>query len=329
MNMRLLLLTLAIAALALSAAAQETQLTPGTLTDQRVIEMVRAGVRADQLAQIIAAAPQVSFDLSPAGTDALLKAGVTEDTIKAMAAREQTPPSATSAQPRTIPSSSQAAAPVIDASSEAVPQFTIFVGGSYFRVHSSGAEASQVLGVPDYLVQKRNLNFNLYGWQTTLTENVNGWFGVDVDASGNYGLPKPTFLCSASSASNALSCLSPNPVRPSVITKLHTFALGPRFSTRRYGRVVPFVHVLLGVGHISGSISGTSIFTQIPTLVPEETSRSNTALVVAPGLGLDLTVSHRLSVRLFEIDYMMTRFFNQRQDNARISAGFVFQFGRK
>lgn len=327
--MRLLRLTLAVAALALSLGAQQTQLTPGPLTDQRVIEMVRAGVRTDELARIIATAPQVSFDLSPAGTDALLNAGVTEETIKAMAAREQALPSATPVQPRSTLSYSKPAAPAIDASSEGIPQFTVFVGGSYFRMHSSGAEASQVVGVPDYLLQQRNLNFNLYGWQTTFTENVNGWFGVDADASGYYGLPKPTFLCSASSTSNALSCLSPNPVRPSVITKLHTFALGPRFSTRRYGRVVPFAHVLLGVGHISGSISGTSIFTPIPTLLPEDTSRSSTALLVAPGAGVDLTVSRRIAVHLFEIDYMMTRFFNQRQDNARVSAGLVFQFGRK
>jgi hypothetical protein len=33
---------------------------------------------------------------------------------------------------------------------------------------------------------------------------------------------------------------------------LTTFILGPRFSFHRYERIVQFVHVLLGVSHISG-----------------------------------------------------------------------------
>jgi opacity protein-like surface antigen len=214
-------------------------------------------------------------------------------------------------------------------SSQEIPKLELFGGGAYVRVHASGAENSQVVGVPDFVLQQRNLNFNLYGWNTTATENVNRWFGADLDVSGLYGSPTPNFLCSASSLSNALSCLSASPKRPAVITKLHTVTFGPRFSFRRYGRVVPFVHVLVGVAHISGTVSGSSIFTPIPTLLPQNTSRSNTALAVAPGIGLDLSVSSHVAVRLFEIDYLMTRFYNQRQDNGRVSAGIVFRFGTK
>jgi hypothetical protein len=213
--------------------------------------------------------------------------------------------------------------------SQELPKFELFGGGSYLRVHASGLEASQVVGVPDFALQRRNLNFNLYGWNATVTENVNRWFGADFDASGLYGIPTPSFLCSASSRSNALTCLSSAPVRPAVITKLHTFTFGPRFSFRRHGRVVPFFHVLAGVAHISGSINGTSIFTPIPTLLPQGTSTSNTALAILPGVGLNLGVSSRIAIHLFELDYMMTRFYNQRQDNVRASAGIVFLFGAK
>lgn len=210
-----------------------------------------------------------------------------------------------------------------------LPKVEVFGGFSYVRVHASGAEDSEVVGVPDFALEQRNLNFSLYGWDTTLTQNMNRWFGGDFDASGVYGLPVPQFLCSASSLSNAQSCLSANPVRPSVITKLHTFTYGPRFSFRRFGRVVPFVHVLAGVGHIDGTIPGTSIFTPIPTLLPQETSRSNTAFVLLPGAGLDLVASSRIAIRLFEADYMMSRFYNQRQDNGRVLVGMVFRFGTK
>ena len=57
-------------------------------TNQRVIELVHAGITGDELRRVIATAPGVSFDPSPAANQAMLNAGVTEDTIKAMAARE-------------------------------------------------------------------------------------------------------------------------------------------------------------------------------------------------------------------------------------------------
>lgn len=91
---------------------------------------------------------------------------------------------------------------------------------------------------------------------------------------------------------------------------------------------MPFVHLLAGVGHISGTINESSIFTPIPTLLPENTSRSNTALVIEPGAGLDFNLREHFAVRIFQIDYVMSRFYNQRQDNGRVSAGIVFQLGR-
>lgn len=68
--------------------AQEAQPRSGPLTDQRIIELVQTGVRLDEVVRVIATTPQVSFDLSPVATDNMLKAGVSEEIIKAMAARE-------------------------------------------------------------------------------------------------------------------------------------------------------------------------------------------------------------------------------------------------
>jgi hypothetical protein len=67
------------------------------LTDQRVIELARSGVHPDELARIIAMAPQVSFDLMPGAEQQMMQAGVTEDTLKAMAIRESGP------NPRSLP----------------------------------------------------------------------------------------------------------------------------------------------------------------------------------------------------------------------------------
>jgi hypothetical protein len=58
------------------------------LTDQRIIELTKSGLRQDELARVIASAPSVNFDLTPSAEQQMMQAGVTEDTIKAMAARE-------------------------------------------------------------------------------------------------------------------------------------------------------------------------------------------------------------------------------------------------
>jgi hypothetical protein len=58
------------------------------LTNQHVILLVESGLRPSEVVRLIGAAPAVGFDLTPSGTDQLLRAGVCEDTIKQMAARE-------------------------------------------------------------------------------------------------------------------------------------------------------------------------------------------------------------------------------------------------
>jgi hypothetical protein len=61
---------------------------PGPLTNQRVIQLVQSGVSADELLRVIQIAPAVSFSLTPANADQLRRAGVSQETIKMMAARE-------------------------------------------------------------------------------------------------------------------------------------------------------------------------------------------------------------------------------------------------
>ena len=68
-----------------SLYAQQAQ---DPLTDQRIATLVTSGVNIQEVLRIIGSAPQINFDLTPSGTDAMMKAGVSEEVIKAMAARE-------------------------------------------------------------------------------------------------------------------------------------------------------------------------------------------------------------------------------------------------
>lgn len=89
--------------ISLSLFAQAPGPPPGPLTNDRVTELVKSGVRADEIARIIATAPAVDFHLAPADTNLLLQSGVSEDTIKAMAARESGTTLATTTPPPASP----------------------------------------------------------------------------------------------------------------------------------------------------------------------------------------------------------------------------------
>jgi len=64
------------------------QQAQGPLTDQRISDLVTAGVSSPEVIRIIASAPEIEFDLRPEATAGLMKAGVSVEIIKAMAARE-------------------------------------------------------------------------------------------------------------------------------------------------------------------------------------------------------------------------------------------------
>lgn len=87
---------------------------------------------------------------------------------------------------------------------------------------------------------------------------------------------------------------------------VHTFLFGPQISFP--ARVSPFAHALFGGAHVSGG------------------GASDTSFSAAIGGGIDTRIGHGLSWRIIQGDYLMTRFFGSRQDNARLSTGIVFRF---
>ena len=155
----------------------------------------------------------------------------------------------------------------------------------------------------------------LNGWNGSLTGNVNSWFGVVADFSGQYG------------------------TQASVGRNAHSFLFGPRFAYRGNERVTPFVHSLFGATRVH-----RDGFNPGPPL-PATPAQSETGFSMAFGGGLDVKASDRLAVRLVQADYLMTRLEESSgivcaqsilpcpftrtgtQHNFRFSTGVVFRFG--
>lgn len=102
---------------------------------------------------------------------------------------------------------------------------------------------------------------------------------------------------------------------------LSTFTAGARYQLRLgHSPLHPFGQILAGAAHGSGSL----VNGQNPSV-----SNSGGTFAGIAGGGIDLHLSHRLSIRLVEADYLATTFNNgdnDHQNNLRLSAGAVFHF---
>lgn len=129
------------------------------------------------------------------------------------------------------------------------------------------------------------------GWAASFSPHLNRWFGLTADFSGHYETVGGT------------------------ATKIHLFTAGPRFAIGRSERFSPYVHVLAGGMHIS---------TRFLTM-----KASATGFAGIGGGGLDVHVNNRFSVRVAQLDYVVTHFSGRYQHDFRYSAGVVFRFGNE
>ncbi|MGB9072131.1 MAG: outer membrane beta-barrel protein [Terriglobales bacterium] len=132
------------------------------------------------------------------------------------------------------------------------------------------------------------LNFN--GWNASVTGNVNKWFGVAGDFSGNYH----------SETGGSL--------------KVYSYTFGPVISLNHGGKLNPFVHALFGGAHANLSVNGAG-------------SASTNGFSMMMGGGADAKVSSHLAVRLIQADWVYYRFEGVGESkNVRVSTGIVFRF---
>jgi hypothetical protein len=155
---------------------------------------------------------------------------------------------------------------------------------------------------------------NLYGWDASITDNLNRWLGLVGEFSGHYG--------SANSVTAVIGFpgLTTTSITVNNHSNVYTFLFGPRFSYRRDKRFTPYAHVLPGFArsHVSGTVIspiGTTTF-----------SDTTTGFAMALGGGLDLRLSSHFDYRMIQADYLLTHFGSTTQNNARITTGVVYKF---
>jgi hypothetical protein len=165
---------------------------------------------------------------------------------------------------------------VCSAAANDTPKVEIFGGYSLLRADINGAK------------------YSTNGWDAAVTGNLNRYFGVTADFTGQYKTVTD-------------SSLSP---------KLHThsFLFGPTVSYRMH-KWKPFAHALFGVSHGAFSEAG---FSSVDNVFAMEV-----------GGGVDFKLAKHVSVRPVQLDWRRTTFASATQNNLRYAAGVVLNLGGK
>ena len=137
---------------------------------------------------------------------------------------------------------------------------------------------------------------------TTQNLNLNGW-----NVGGAFKVLGPLAL-KADFADTSGSFQGAN-------THLKTYLIGPQL--RFPGPISPFAHFLIGGAHESTTSSIGPLITASPT---------RNAFATTLGGGLDLKVLPFISLRPIQIDYLLTHFNSNTQNQFRYSAGIVLRF---
>jgi hypothetical protein len=163
-----------------------------------------------------------------------------------------------------------------------------------------------------------NRMVGLEGGSASLALNFNRFFGVVADVGGY--------------DANKLELVGNGANQPRVVAAsgtAYTYLFGPRVSYRNHTRFTPFLQVLAGGVHAS-PVTVTDCSGSACAPLPAQNAFSMTA-----GGGLDIGLTHLLSLRAFQAEYMMTRFpevpsgASASQDDLRLSAGIVLRFAGK
>lgn len=136
---------------------------------------------------------------------------------------------------------------------------------------------------------------NIPGFEVSITENANDWFGGTLQLNGHF--------------SSDLALGTTNHQRD------FSILYGPRI-WHRYGAVVPFGHVLFGATHESVTVSPGP-------------HASETEFAVAAGGGLDVRLGSKVGVRALQLQWSPQNVIGSRDHRFQASAGVVIYLGKR
>lgn len=164
----------------------------------------------------------------------------------------------------------------------------------------------EIFGGYSYLRTGNPYDQDSHGWNSSVSGNITKHVAVKADFGGYYD-----------SYSRAVVG---GPI--AVQNRVHTFLVGPQFNMRASERVNPFIHALFGAARDR----------TLTTRGAARTEYVDTGFAMALGGGLDVKMGSSVSFRVFQTDYLLTRYIDptiaprdkRNLHHFRVSTGLVF-----
>ena len=180
--------------------------------------------------------------------------------------------------------------------------FIIIGACPFFVLAQDDVSPVEVFGGYSYLRTGSGYDQDAHGWNTSVAVNISKHFALAGDFAGHYDSSKVGTIEFNSS--------------------LHTFMFGPQVNFRSTERVNPFLHALFGVGHDRTTVK----------VAGNKTRYTDTGFAMALGGGVDIKLSDVVSWRMFQADYLLTRYRDpvalplakRNINHLRVSTGLVF-----
>jgi opacity protein-like surface antigen len=207
---------------------------------------------------------------------------------------------------------------------DSTPKVQVFAGYSLVHEDSGGLSAETVNLVVPHSTGSFGVEYNFQGWDAEAQYKANRWVGIAADFSGRYGMP----ITQSNTGVTGLPTSTG-----------YSLLAGPVLSYRTKSRITPFAHVLFGWDRTS--LSASNLTGAPPPASFAAITYNDFAMSL--GVGVDLKVFRRFSVRLGQLDYFHTslnsnKFYGKdfdsilfegyptHQVDLRFSAGIVARF---
>jgi len=185
---------------------------------------------------------------------------------------------------------------------------------SYPKLEAFGGFSISSVGLPSVdpnTLLPTTLRQSFWGWQTEVGANVTRHLGFVGDFGGQYKTMDIGSLLSGTASGVGLGMSN------------YQYLFGPQFNMR-VSKINPFVHVLFGASRSTAAVSVTDPITGLTS----SAAVSSTGLGLGIGGGLDLSVSHRLALRVPQFDWTPSHAGGVWTNNiVRIGVGLVIKVG--
>lgn len=163
----------------------------------------------------------------------------------------------------------------------------VFSLAAFAQEGMSTAPKAEIFG--GYQFTRFDGGTNANGWNSTVTGNLNNWFGVAADFSGAYATQSGVSLHN------------------------YTYTFGPVLSYRHNDKFTPFVHFLAGGFHGSASFQGAT--------------GTGNGFAMMVGGGLDVSATQHIALRAVQFDWLSLHSNGvSDNNNMRLCTGILLRY---